>query len=198
MITKLHIEHQNIYFIGCTHYCHKAVLNFDTRPFSTIIEHDEALINNWNRVVGKNDLVFHLGDVSFASIKRTNEILERLNGNIYLIMGNHDRLKDVKKMVNIVDYTPKLELMVKDDTSIDNLGKEQMIILNHYPELQWNRKHHNSIMLHSHSHQKLFNNPDYDWYYKQLVMDVGCNGIDYTPISYSEVKSIMLKKINND
>jgi calcineurin-like phosphoesterase family protein len=31
-------------------------------------------------------------------------------------------------------------------------------------------------------------------YYKRKVMDVGCNVIDYTPISYEQVKGIMVKK----
>lgn len=51
---------------------------------------DEALINNWNSVVGENDIVFHLGDFAFAPNWRWKELLEKLNGRIYLIMGNHE------------------------------------------------------------------------------------------------------------
>lgn len=50
---------------------------------------DEALINNWNSVVKKNDIVFDLGDFAFAPNWRWKEVLERLNGYHYLILGNH-------------------------------------------------------------------------------------------------------------
>lgn len=38
---------------------------------------NETLINNWNSVVGKNDLVYHLGDVAFASANKTREIIKQ-------------------------------------------------------------------------------------------------------------------------
>ena len=53
-------------------------------------EMDEGLIQNWNRVVGKDDLVFNLGDFAFATNGRWKELINRLNGHIHLILGNHD------------------------------------------------------------------------------------------------------------
>ena len=49
---------------------------------------NEALIDNWNSVVKKNDKVYHLGDVAFG--KHNLHYLDRCNGNKVLIMGNHD------------------------------------------------------------------------------------------------------------
>jgi len=64
--------------------------------------------------------------------------------------------------------------------------------MSHYPILSWNRAHHGSWHLHGHSHGGLMKtNQDY---YKRRVMDVGCNNIDYTPISYQQVKEIMLNR----
>jgi len=68
--------------------------------------------------------------------------------------------------------------------------------MSHYPILSWNRAHHGSWHLHGHSHGGLMKtNQDY---YKRRVMDVGCNNIDYTPISYQQVKEIMLKRKVSD
>jgi len=49
---------------------------------------DEALVENWNKVVGPKDKVYHLGDVAIA--RRGLKILKRLNGTKILIKGNHD------------------------------------------------------------------------------------------------------------
>lgn len=52
---------------------------------------DECLIDNWNSVVGSNDLVYHLGDVYFGDGKKA---LPKLNGKKHLILGNHDKWGD--------------------------------------------------------------------------------------------------------
>lgn len=191
---SLFIDHQNIHFIGCTHWGHKSIIKFDKRPYSSIEEHDEALIQNWNKKVKKNDVVFHLGDISFKSPKQVNPILEQLNGTINLVAGNHDRLKDIKKLTKIKECFGLLNLYVKDDKADDKDGKQQHINLCHYPLLSWSRSMYNSWMIHSHTHQHLTNDPMYDWFYKRKVIDVGVNGINYEPISYADVKEIMVSR----
>lgn len=78
------------YFISDLHVGHTNVLSFDNRPFKSIEEHDEALIKNWNSVVGMDDDVYLLGDISWHNATKTIEIFNRLNGHIHLIKGNHD------------------------------------------------------------------------------------------------------------
>ena len=77
----------NVFFTSDTHFGHKNLLKIGKgRPFDTIEEHDEALIENWNKVVKPNDLVYHLGDVAMATdANRLREIFKRLKGNIHLI-----------------------------------------------------------------------------------------------------------------
>jgi calcineurin-like phosphoesterase family protein len=84
----------NQFFIADTHFGHANILTFKDnndkliRPFSTIEEHDETMIDNWNRMVRPVDKVYHLGD---AVIHRRNlPTLARLNGKKRLIRGNHD------------------------------------------------------------------------------------------------------------
>lgn len=79
-----------------THFGHKNILGFKRsdgsplRPFKTIDEHDDILVDNWNSVVKQEDKIYHLGDVTFAS---NLNIMKRLNGHKILIKGNHDKLK---------------------------------------------------------------------------------------------------------
>lgn len=81
----------NVFLISDTHFFHHKVIEFEAknRPFATVEEMNEALVDNWNKTVSKRDTVYHLGDVLFGGPKNIN-ILDRLNGNKKLILGNHD------------------------------------------------------------------------------------------------------------
>lgn len=87
------------FVIADTHFGHRAVINFEHafRPFNTIEEHDEALVENWNKTVKKHDTVIHLGDVLFGA--DSFKYLHRLNGIKKLVMGNHDRYP-IRKYLN--------------------------------------------------------------------------------------------------
>lgn len=78
------------FLIGDTHFGHKKIIQFESeyRRFSSIEEHDQTLVDNWNSVVSSRDTVWHLGDVLFG--KHSFEILGRLNGTKKLVSGNHD------------------------------------------------------------------------------------------------------------
>ena len=91
------IFNKNEFITADTHFGHSRVLEFNGgRPFKTIEEHDEALIQNWNQTVHKKDKILHLGDVSFYGKQKTKDIISRLNGYKILVMGNHDMSKSVK------------------------------------------------------------------------------------------------------
>jgi len=90
-----------------THFFHNNIIKYCNRPYDSVEEMNEDLINAWNKVVGSNDKVYHLGDISFAGYDRTKEVLKRLNGKIVLHVGNHDRRKMVKQLFKdglIEDY----------------------------------------------------------------------------------------------
>jgi calcineurin-like phosphoesterase family protein len=78
------------FFTSDSHFGHKNILEYekDARPFKTIEEMNEKLIDNWNSVVGVKDIVYHLGDFAFG--QRNINIAGRLNGRKKLVMGNHD------------------------------------------------------------------------------------------------------------
>lgn len=97
------------YYISDLHIGHTNALAFDARPFKTIEENDETIKNNWNSVVGLDDDVYLLGDISWYGSTKTLEYYSQLNGRIHLIKGNHDnkilKNKDLQNLfVEIVDY----------------------------------------------------------------------------------------------
>ena len=81
------------------HFSHNNILKYcpDSRPFSSIEEMDEKIVENWNNKVTEHDFVYILGDISFGKPSYTCEILKRLNGKKYLIMGNHDGNKYLRE-----------------------------------------------------------------------------------------------------
>ena len=78
------------YIISDTHFSHANIIAFESRPFDTVAQMDDAMVTNWNRVVGKADAVYHLGDFAFGGKAHIAALLARLNGRKHLVMGNHD------------------------------------------------------------------------------------------------------------
>lgn len=187
---RIKIDHQNVFFASDFHFCHANVIKYDNRPFKNVEEMNEQLILNWNSEVSDSDVVFYLGDLSFdRSGEKTKEIVNRLNGKIHFINGNHDNERDIRKLNRFETISDYVNLSVADE---DNPRKKQGIMMMHYPILSWDKAHHGDWHLHGHSHQSLVGqNPEY---YDRKVLDMGCNGWDYRPISYEIIKAIMSTK----
>lgn len=82
---------KNLY-ISDTHFGHDNVITFDGRPFKSIEEMDQKIIENWNDRTEKNDSVYILGDFCWKKEPVWLSILDQLNGSKFLIKGNHDNL----------------------------------------------------------------------------------------------------------
>ena len=94
----------SVFLVSDTHFGHAGVCRFTCddgvtkiRPWTDPDEMDEEMVKRWNETVGKNDKVYHLGDVVIN--RRCLSTLRRLNGDKILIKGNHDIFK-------LEDYTP--------------------------------------------------------------------------------------------
>jgi calcineurin-like phosphoesterase family protein len=80
----------NTWFISDTHFGHKKILEYEkeSRPFNSVEEMNETIIDRWNNTVRYHDIVYHLGDFCFG--RKHMEIAARLKGNKKLVLGNHD------------------------------------------------------------------------------------------------------------
>ena len=130
------------YFISDLHFGHNNVVSLCNRPFSNIEEMDEFLIREWNKVVHRNDRVYSLGDMIFRSAKDPAYYLERLRGEKYLIIGNHD--KSWMSKVDVSKYFKSVEWM-----SMVNTGKGKAMLC-HFPLMDFEGKY----MIHGHIHNK--------------------------------------------
>ena len=165
----------NIYFSGDGHIGHQSILKYmPERPYATALDttaHDEWLIDLWQKTIGKHDRIYYAGDLTFYKSVDARRLLERLSGEKYLAVGNHDTSIKVhsnyfRKVAQIMEITIKPSMC-------DCLQEELHIVLCHYPLLDWSGKHQGSIMLHGHCHGTMdeFNANSID-----LRFDVGIDG----------------------
>ena len=92
-----------IYLTSDLHFNHMNILKYEpeSRPFSSIEEMNETIIQNWNEVVTANDTVYVLGDMAMGMIEDAIPLIKRLNGKIILIRGNHDTKKRLEAFKEI-------------------------------------------------------------------------------------------------
>ena len=91
-----------IYFTSDLHFSHHNIAKFcpQFRPHTNVDEMNEALIAYWNATVQSEDIVYNLGDISFArDVPAIAKVMRRLNGQHHLIFGNHDNVIILRKLV---------------------------------------------------------------------------------------------------
>ena len=180
---KYKFDPEHTFFTSDTHFGHANIIRFCNRPFKNVEEMDEALIENWNQVVSKDDTVFHLGDFAFGGSSVWNSIIPRLNGHINLIIGNHDRKNLRQGYMSYFDMVvPQLQIEIEDNS----------IYLNHYPFLCYGGSYRGVWQLFGHVHS----GPGADGLDISRLRvllptqyDVGVDNNNFTPISYREVKN---------
>ncbi len=182
-------EGQRLFFTSDTHFGHAHIIKFCDRPFKDVQQMDEVLINNWNSVVGEDDIVFHLGDFCLGGAMEWNRILDRLNGRIYLVLGNHDHRNLRQSLVQRFEEVHQQMLIT--------VGK-QKIYLNHFPFLCYDGSYNGAWQLFGHVHTSQ-NTKGIDAPRLYMVIptqyDVGVDNNDFTPVSYAKVKEIIMRKV---
>lgn len=181
-------EAKHLFFTSDLHFCHKNIIRFCDRPWSTTEEMNEGLVERWNKKVSPDDTVFCLGDFCFGGSAEWKKWREKLNGHIILIRGNHDR-KMSSTMEGLFD-----EVLYQVQLEIDG----RSVYLNHYPFLTYGgcwRKENNVVwQLFGHVHSKEGICGADSGRLKHLLStqyDVGVDNNNYEPVSWEEIKTIM-------
>lgn len=195
------------YVISDTHFFHDNIVKYSGRyeqfgsllglhdstrlpdlPLSIQRERvDEYMVQRWNKTIGPDDVVLHLGDVAMASRKPPHkrwerfqyEIAPRLNGDKYLILGNHDPQEDE------VDWEG-VGFKVIEPFSMLLPGKgEPFVTFDHYPLPHYANAYPNELVIHGHIHNNGYPIAD-DWREgttetRKRHINVSVEAIDYTP-----------------
>lgn len=102
-----------IYLTSDLHFNHDKEFVWKARGFNSVEEMNEEIIKRFNSRVQKDDTVYILGDICMSgNLEKNKELIERLNGNLYIILGNHDtnnritmyfECKNVKTIIGYAD-----------------------------------------------------------------------------------------------
>jgi len=140
------------FYISDLHFYHESLLTkMDKRGFASCEEMHEYIIEKWNAKVRPQDEVVILGDVSMERGKATMDILNRLNGKLHLIVGNHDTYLNDRRFDE-----SRFEWIKPYAELYDNKKK---VILSHYPIFCYNGQYRKdkegnpkTYMLYGHVH----------------------------------------------
>lgn len=148
------------------HLGHTNIIRYCNRPFSSAEEMDETLIYNWNsQVHSDEDIVYVLGDlVPFEKDwEKIHQYVARLNGDIRLVLGNHDNPQALKRCPGITVLGSMHELAIP----------KSVLVMSHYKMAVWNRSHYGSLHIYGHSHGTANARPGV------RAMDVGVDTNDF-------------------
>lgn len=164
----------NIFVCSDHHLGHKNIITFKDyngnliRPFSSMEEMHDIIIERHNKVVRPQDKVYYLGDV--ATNKGGLELLKYMNGHKRLVRGNHDIFK-------LKDYKSYFEEIYGVRVFAD-----YGMVLTHIPihkecMSRW------KLNIHGHLHANIIKDSQY--------LNVSLERIDYTPVSIEEIRCNM-------
>ena len=166
------------YFISDPHFGHENILKMCQRPFESVEDMNEAMIDAWNQRVTGNDTVFILGDL-FYRCPDPEPILQRLKGKKRLIIGNHD-----SSWMDKVDLS---SYFVSVDPFLEITDGVRAITLCHYPLLTWKHKLR-TYMIHGHIH----NDTTSDFFpllvARERVLNAGVEVNGYRPVTFEELQ----------
>ncbi len=159
------------YFISDFHNMDKNMLIYEHRPFKNIDEMRDAIVSNCNQVVTDKDRLFILGDIG------DSEILNDLNGEIIIVIGNHDNYNNLKKQFPNL-YISKYPIMVEG------------LWLSHEP-ITFLPKECPYLNVHGHLHSLIYGAEDRTWLGGNRYFNVSVERVNYTPISMLDIATLM-------
>ena len=155
------------YFISDLHIGDANILVYEHRPFKNLEEMETTIITNWNNKVKKEDTVYLLGDIGDINV------LGKLNGNIIIVAGNHDNVKEIRKKY------PNIEVSVYP-IMVGSLWLSHEPIGYMPPEIPY-------LNIHGHLHRFDYGLIGRKWIDGNRYINVSVEKINYTPISKDEI-----------
>jgi calcineurin-like phosphoesterase family protein len=179
------------FFTADLHLDHENILKITDRPFTSVLDHDEHVLENINRLVGRTDRLFVLGDVAWHSIG--NHIDRIVCKDIHLVWGNHDRANFGKKFKTAEDVA---------EIKIGAKPNEHKVWLSHYAHAYWPCSHRGSFHLYGHTHRQREETLD-TLFPGRRSMDVGVDNArhllgEMRPFSEHEIIEILGSRPGHD
>jgi calcineurin-like phosphoesterase family protein len=164
------------YVISDTHWFHKNIVKFCNRDMN----HNWIMLARWNKAVGPDDTVLHLGDLLLTrSVEKQDqffdEVAPQLMGRKFLILGNHDNKRWVSRYEDAgFRVIRPFNMRYRGwDVSFDHYPTPQGLIKRSERHIRVHGHIHNSGYQHIHARRK---EPR-----RYGNVNVSVEAIDYTP-----------------
>ena len=187
--SDLHIHHKNV-----IKHCPERA-NVGQFDIDNIESHDKWIIDTWNKTVKKKDIVYILGDFSFANTEWTKKILGKLNGMKFLILGNHD--KSSEKLDGYFKQITQMKMVTFKKDHYEFLQEDFNVFMCHYAMVVWPQNHYGAVQCCGHSHGRL---DDYNEESTDLRVDVGWDSKlgGYNLVSLEKLYKYFKNKTNGE
>lgn len=172
---------RNIFFTSDPHFFHDNFLTFQDdngdfiRPFSTVAEMNERIVDGWRSVVRDGDIVYVLGDVTFDYGPEFDMLFSGLPGSKRLTLGNHDKIKGT----NLLKHFKKASLW--------RYFKEYDFTCCHVPLRFDQFREKVRFNVHGHLHQNLIDDPRY--------INVCVEQTNYTPVALEDILALIQARL---
>lgn len=188
------------FFTSDTHFGHANIIKYCNRPFKSVSHMNQAIIENWNNVVGPDDTVYHLGDVALGPWEDWDNSLSQLNGHITLVIGNHDRVFEgaynEKQRTRFAPvYRQWFERM---EPSLITMISGTEVNLSHFPYeadhmenaryMEYRLKDEGRTLIHGHTHLDEIVSRSVKG---TLQIHVGMDAWNYTPVSEEQLAVLL-------
>lgn len=159
------------YFTADQHFFHYKAIEYCNRPYKDVKQMNNDLTKKHNEVVPEDGIVYHLGDFAMLrkdQIMKIVPVMEKMNGQHHLILGNHDEGKPFTYLsmgfasVHTSLFVDEF-LLVHDPAMAVAIHDGQRVLCGHLHELT------------------KFVNPD--------ILNVGVDIWDYKPISIEQARN---------
>lgn len=178
------------FFTSDQHFSHQRIIELAGRPFSSVEEMDQAMIDRWNATVGTNDIVYVVGDFAMGIIAESLPIALQLQGEKHLVPGNHDRVWFAKNQAQLdrwtAAYTDAGFIIEPNEIVLDDFlvchfpyegdSHDEDRYTDYRPKLRPGIKG----LIHGHVHEQ--------WKVNGNQINVGVDVWDFTPVSYEQIK----------
>lgn len=177
------MDKNKLFIVSDEHYYHSRLIEYKVRFFDDTKQMNETMILNNNNVVRKNDIVLHLGDFSFGGKDLIKNVTKQLNGQHYLILGNHDRKRTITffyrmGFTKVYKYPIYLNNIILSHEPIEPNVIRNIKKINYHGHIH-SEEHYNDFLK---NHAKELSN-----HYKNFAVE----HINYNPI---EIKTKKIKK----
>lgn len=122
----------NIWLTSDFHFCHNQPFLYEPRGFKNIEEMNEDIIQRHNSIVAPEDDVIVLGDLMLNDTEKGIKCVNRLNGNLHIIFGNHETTARIEAYTNFKTGTEFWGY------AVPYKYKKYSFYLSHYPTLTGN------------------------------------------------------------